>query len=81
MERQTFENATVVKQAGALYRLTFLPEWKPFTAILSGKLRLAGSKLTNPVTVGDKVSGHWQPGERASKEKLSLQTLPPEKII
>ncbi|MFY9117037.1 MAG: ribosome small subunit-dependent GTPase A [Bacteroidales bacterium] len=79
MERQTFENATVVKQAGALYRLTFLPEWKPFTAILSGKLRLAGSKLTNPVTVGDKVSGHWQPGERGKQRKAVITDITPRK--
>ncbi len=77
MERQTFENATVVKQTGVLYRLTFLPEWKPFTAVLSGRLRLAGSKLTNPITVGDKVSGHWQPDDKGQQRKAIITSISP----
>lgn len=36
--------------------LSELPEWKPFPAILKGKVRLKGSESTNPVAVGDRVS-------------------------
>ncbi|NLA15900.1 MAG: ribosome small subunit-dependent GTPase A [Bacteroidales bacterium] len=79
MQLQTFENATVVKQTGSLYRLTFLPGWEPFTAILSGRLRLRGSKLTNPVTVGDQVSGHWQPGEYNQQRKAVITDIHPRK--
>jgi len=61
MKQRLFENATVVKQTGSLYRLTFLPRWEPFSAILSGRLRLREDKLTNPIAVGDRVNGFWQP--------------------
>ena len=52
MEKGT---ATVVKHTGSHYLLSCLPEWAPFPAIIRGKLRLAGSKATNPVAVGDCV--------------------------
>jgi ribosome biogenesis GTPase len=81
MEQQTFENATVVKQTGSLYRLTFLPGWDPFTAVLSGRLRLKGSKLTNPITVGDKVSGHWEPGSQKQQKKAVITEIHPRKKI
>ncbi len=57
MDILPFERATVVKQTGNLYKISFLPEWKPFQAVLSGKLRLKEGKLTNPVAVGDLVDG------------------------
>ena len=47
--------ATVVKHTGSHYLLSCLPEWAPFPAVIRGKLRLAGSKATNPVAVGDRV--------------------------
>ncbi|MBP5690196.1 MAG: ribosome small subunit-dependent GTPase A [Bacteroidales bacterium] len=47
--------ATVVKNAGSHYLLTELPRWKPFPAVLRGKIRLKGSTATNPVAVGDVV--------------------------
>ena len=47
--------ATVVKNAGSHFLLSPLPEWKPFPAVLRGKVRLAGSGSTNPVAVGDRV--------------------------
>ena len=52
MERGT---ATVVKHTGSHYLLSCLPAWDPFPAVIRGKLRLAGSKATNPVAVGDRV--------------------------
>ncbi len=48
--------ATVVKNAGSHFLLSPLPEWKPFPAVLKGKVRLSGSESTNPVAVGDVVS-------------------------
>ena len=48
--------ATVVKNAGSHYLLSELPEWKPFPAVLRGKVRLQKNSATNPVAVGDKVS-------------------------
>lgn len=47
--------ATVVKHTGSHYLLSELPLWEPFPAVIRGKLRLSGSKATNPVAVGDKV--------------------------
>ena len=77
MEQQVFQNATVIKQTGSLYRLTFLPIWDPFTAVLSGKLRLKGDKLTNPVAVGDKVNGFRQPtGNRKENHAVITEILP-----
>ena len=47
--------ATVVKHTGSHYLLSVLPEWAPFPAVIRGRLRLSGSKATNPVAVGDRV--------------------------
>ena len=47
--------ATVVKNAGSHYLLSELPEWKPFPAVLRGKVRLQKSSATNPIAVGDSV--------------------------
>ena len=52
MEKGT---ATVVKHTGSHYLLSCLPAWDPFPAVIRGKLRLTGSKATNPVAVGDRV--------------------------
>ena len=47
--------AVVIKNAGSHYLLSELPTWKPFKAVLRGKVRLSRSTATNPVAVGDKV--------------------------
>ena len=49
------DEAIVVKNAGSHFLLSRLPEWKPFPAVLRGKVRLSGSTSTNPVAVGDGV--------------------------
>jgi len=79
MELQVFQNATVVKQTGSLYRITFLPGWDPFTAVLSGKLRLKGDKLTNPVAVGDKVNGYWQRADKQKENQAVITDVMPRK--
>lgn len=48
-------DATVVKNAGSHFMLSMLPEWKPFPAVLKGRIRLKANDSTNPVAVGDKV--------------------------
>lgn len=53
--------ATVIKHTGSHYLLTELPSWNPFPAVLRGKVRLFGSKTTNPVAVGDLVE--YEEGE------------------
>ena len=46
----------MVKNAGSHFLLSRLPEWRPFPAVLKGKVRLKGSEATNPVAVGDRVT-------------------------
>lgn len=47
--------ATVVKHTGSHYLLSEIPDWNPFTAVVRGKIRLASSRTTNPIAVGDLV--------------------------
>lgn len=57
------EEAVVVRNAGSHYELSHLPEWKPFPAVLRGRVRLDSSTSTNPVAVGDRVL--YEPGNPA----------------
>lgn len=54
-------DATVVKNAGSHFMLSILPEWKPFPAVLKGRIRLKANDSTNPVAVGDRVRFETQP--------------------
>lgn len=54
-------DATVVKNAGSHFMLSMLPEWKPFPAVLKGRIRLKANDSTNPVAVGDRVHFETQP--------------------
>lgn len=54
-------DATVVKNAGSHFMLSMLPEWKPFPAVLKGRIRLKAYDSTNPVAVGDRVRFETQP--------------------
>lgn len=47
--------ATVVRHTGSHYMLSQLPGWEVFPAVIRGRVRLSGSKATNPVAVGDHV--------------------------
>lgn len=51
--------AVIVKHTGSHYLLSELPQWRPFKAVVRGKLRLKGSSSTNPVAVGDIVEYEW----------------------
>lgn len=46
-----------------------LPEWRPFPAILRGKVRLDAGNSTNPVAVGDKVSYEFEDGMQSADER------------
>ena len=54
-------DATVVKNAGSHFMLSMLPEWKPFPAVLKGRIRWKANDSTNPVAVGDRVRFETQP--------------------
>ena len=55
-------SATVIRHTGSNYLLSSLPEWKPFPAVIRGKLRLKGVKTTNPIAVGDIVEYRHESG-------------------
>lgn len=55
MEATNLRTATVIKHTGSHYLLTELPEWKPYSAVVRGRLRLQGGSQTNPIAVGDRV--------------------------
>ena len=54
-------DATVANNAGSHFMLSMLPEWKPFPAVLKGRIRLKANDSTNPVAVGDRVRFETQP--------------------
>lgn len=71
--------ATVVRSAGSGFLLSELPRWRPFPALLKGKVRLEASEATNPVAVGDRVSyeaevpeGTVRAEEAVSREQPAL---------
>ena len=70
--------ATVVKNAGSHYLLSALPEWRPFPAVLKGKVRLAAGSSTNPVAVGDRVRYSAELGE--GQDVSSVDMLHPAVI-
>ncbi len=63
--------AVVIKNAGSHYLLSELPGWKPFPAVLRGKVRLKGSTATNPVAVGDRVRFETGVGTEARNSTAS----------
>lgn len=67
--------ATVVKHTGSHYLLSELPEWNPFPAVIRGKIRLKGSKATNPVAVGDIVDYIAADGD----EMASISSIHPRR--
>lgn len=64
--------ATVVKNAGSHFLLSCLPEWRPFPAVLRGKVRLEKSGSTNPVAVGDIV--RFQASDEVSEQNPAIIT-------
>ena len=65
--------ATVVKNAGGHYLLSPLPAWRPFPAVLRGRIRLGEGGSTNPVAVGDRV--RYEVADGAQKPDLSNPAL------
>lgn len=56
----------MVKNAGSHFLLSELPEWKPFSAVLRGRARLAAGTATNPVAVGDRVRYEFKEDEQTA---------------
>ncbi|MDX9782217.1 MAG: ribosome small subunit-dependent GTPase A [Bacteroidales bacterium] len=56
MEKTVTKSATVVKHTGSHYMVSPLPLWEPVECVVRGRLRLKGSKTTNPLAVGDIVN-------------------------
>lgn len=67
--------ATVVKNAGSHFLLSRLPEWRPFPAVLKGRVRLSGSGSTNPVAVGDKVTYEYSETPSATHPASIVEVL------
>lgn len=67
--------ATVVKHTGSHYLLSELPQWKPFPAVIRGKVRLKGSTATNPVAVGDIVDYSLE--ESAAEQMANIEAIHP----
>lgn len=55
MEKRKRETAVVVKHTGSRYLVSGLDAWNPIQCVVRGKLRIKGSKTTNPIAVGDYV--------------------------
>ena len=72
--KQTLQT-TVVKNAGSHFLLSPLPEWKPFPAVLRGKVRLSGSGSTNPVAVGDRVTCTFEDSPSEKSPALITEIL------
>jgi len=72
--KQTLQ-AMVVKNAGSHFLLSPLPEWKPFPAVLRGKVRLSGSGSTNPVAVGDRVTCTFEDSPSEKSPALITEIL------
>lgn len=73
--------ATVTGSAGSRYRLSRLPEWDPFPAVLRGRVRLRGSGGTNPVAVGDRV--RYEAGDVIDEEHpaVIVEILPRDNYV
>lgn len=69
--------ATVIKHTGSHYLLSRLPEWKPFPAVIRGKLRLKEADSTNPIAVGDRVEYEFDGTDNA----VILSVLPRNNCI
>ena len=67
--------ATVVKNAGSHFYLSAIPEWKPFPAVLRGKVRLERSGATNPVAVGDIVTCELPDGEPSEQNPAVITEI------
>lgn len=74
---ETFSEATVVKNAGSHYLLSELPLWKPFPAVLKGKVRLKAGESTNPVAVGDRVRFLRPEGEMTIQNPVTIAEILP----
>ena len=71
MEKTATTRATVVKHTGSHYLVSPLPEWKPVECVVRGRLRLKGSKTTNPLAVGDIIN--YESGDEGKGMIVSIE--------
>lgn len=71
MEKTATKRATVVKHTGSHYLVSPLPEWKPVECVVRGRLRLKGSKTTNPLAVGDIIN--YESGDEGKGMIVSIE--------
>jgi len=64
----------VTKSTGKYYTIKHLETGEIFRAVIRGKFKLKGFKLTNPVAVGDRVSFNIQEGGDAVIEEIKERT-------
>jgi ribosome biogenesis GTPase len=68
------KRAVVVKHTGSHYLVSPLPVWEPVECVVRGRLRMKGSKTTNPIAVGDIINY-----EREGEEKGAIVSIEPRK--
>jgi len=71
VEKTATKRATVVKHTGSHYLVSPLPEWKPVECVVRGRLRLKGSKTTNPLAVGDIIN--YESGDEGKGMIVSIE--------
>ena len=71
MEKTETKRATVVKHTGSHYLVSPLPLWEPVECVVRGRLRMKGSKTTNPIAVGDIV--YYEQEERGKGAIISVE--------
>ncbi|MDD2492192.1 MAG: ribosome small subunit-dependent GTPase A [Bacteroidales bacterium] len=71
MEKRGIKSAIVVKHTGSHYMVSPLPLWDPVECVVRGRLRLKGSKTTNPLAVGDIVK--YEPGDDGKGIIVSIE--------
>ena len=71
MEKSETKRATVVKHTGSHYLVSPLPLWEPVECVVRGRLRMKGSKTTNPISVGDIVN--YEQEERGKGAIVSVE--------
>lgn len=71
MEKTETKRATVVKHTGSHYLVSPLPLWEPVECVVRGRLRMKGSKTTNPIAVGDIV--YYEQEDRGKGAIISVE--------
>lgn len=79
MEERGKKRGTVVKHTGSHYLVSPVPLWEPTECVVRGRLRLKGSKTTNPISVGDIVE--YIPGSESGDKGVIISIEPRKNYI